>query len=207
MISLVTAAADTALLTIEQMRAAAGLAAGDQSKDTALEECGEAVAAAIARACGVEAAGATPPTLRQEEVEETLRIGSGVAELVLARRPVVEVATVVEAGVELGEDDYEILAASGILRRISSDETTCWAKGRIVATYTAGFDTVPADLRLAASKLFASFWSESGRDGNLKRVRIEGVSEREYWVPPTTDPAIPQDILDLLRPYTNTTIG
>lgn len=38
-------------------------------------------------------------------------------------------------------------------------------------------------------------------DRNLRREKIEGVIEREYWVGPTSDPAIPQEIMDLIGPY------
>ena len=33
----------------------------------------------------------------------------------------------------------------------------------------------------------------------LRRVRVEGVSEREYWVDPTKDSVVPADVMDILE--------
>ena len=205
MLTVSSPAADPTLLTIAELRSAAGVS--DQSQDAALTLIGEEVSLAIARACGIAQAGATIPTLRSETIVETQRLESGPQAIVLSRRPVTAVSSVVEDGETLTGSDYEFDGASGLLYRLDSDERTCWAIGKVVVTYIAGFSTVPPDLRRAAMKMVTEMWATVSRDPNLKRVRIEGVSEREYWVAPTTDPLVSAEVMDLLAPYRNHWIG
>ncbi len=48
-------------------------------------------------------------------------------------------------------------------------------------TYTAGFTTLPGDLKVAAARLMLELYSENARDPNIKREKVEGVGETEYW--------------------------
>jgi molecular chaperone DnaK (HSP70) len=78
-----------------------------------------------------------------------------------------------------------------------SQETTA----STVVVYSAGYATVPDDLKYAAIKFVQGELSNSARDPSLKRLKIEGVSEREWWVPdnPTKDSIVPPDVMDILR--------
>lgn len=204
-LTVTSAADDRSLLTLDALRAATGVATGRADELRAL---GAAVAQTITRFCGIRAGGATPPTLRAETLTETFRLDDAPQRLVLARRPILSVTSVTEAGEALTLDtDYEIESAPGMLLRLCGDAPSCWRCGKIVVVYSAGWSTVPEDLALAASKLASLLWQEAGRDPNLKRVRIEGVSEREYWVPPSSDPLIPQEIAELLGAYCNASQG
>lgn len=205
MLTIVTPAPDPSLLTIAELRAAAGVA--DQSSDAALILIGQEASLAIARACGVAQAGTSIPTLRAEIVAETVRLHTARQAVVLSRRPVSAVASVTEDGDSLVVADYEVDSASGLLYRLDSDKRVHWDPTKVVVTYTAGFAVVPPDLRRATMKMVTDMWSTAGRDPNLKRVRIEGVSEREFWVAPTTDPLVPAEVMDLLAPYRNHWIG
>jgi hypothetical protein len=195
---------DRLLLTDAEIAAAIPNVAGP-----VLAKLNARVSAAIVRACHVAAAGAIPPTLRLEEVVDTYRLKSHQKALILSRRPVVSVTSLVEGSTTLAEDvDFEVEADAGLLYRLSGDERVCWSSGKVVMTYSAGWATVPDDLRLAAEKLAQVFHSEGGSGGSgLKRESIPGVIEREWWVGPSDDPAIPQEILDLLGPYTNHWVG
>lgn len=205
MLTVTSPAADPTLLTIAELRAAAGVQ--DQTQDAALALIGEEVSAAIARACGVAQSGIIAPTLRQETIVETLRLEEGRKAIVLSRRPVSAIAAVVEGVETLAGPDYEFDGAGGLLYRLDSDERTYWPPCRVVVTYVAGLATVPPDLRRAAMKMVTEMWATSSRDPNLKRVRIEGVSEREYWVAPAADPLVSAEVMDLLGPYRNHWIG
>jgi hypothetical protein len=199
-LAVTTPAPDLSLLTIEELRKATGV--GDNSEDADLEALGRRVAAAIARECKVSAAGVTPPTLRQETLTEIFRPTDAFDELLLARRPIVSVVSIVEDLATLQAADYEIVADAGYIRRLCDDRVTLWSAEKITVVYAAGWDVVPDDLSLAAAKLAAVFWTEGRKiDPSLKRVKIEGISEREYWVPPTSDPAIPREVCDLLRDF------
>lgn len=201
-LAVTTAASDTGLLTLAELRAAVGVeGTGD---DAALRVLGGRVADLIARACKVPSAGVTLPTLRLETVTDTFRLEVGrLQRLTLSRRPIVSVSSVTEAGTVLEATDYEIEAANGILLRLVSDLPAWWNCGKIVVAYQAGWATVPADLKAMAAKLAMILWSETARDPSLKRVRIDGVSEREYWVGPADDPLMPAEILQGLAPYMN----
>lgn len=209
MLTVTTAASDRTLLTIEDARTAAGIA--DNSRDVDLNKLRARVSAVIVQACRVASDGITPPTLRKETLTQVFRQSTcssfRIAALVLARRPLVSITSVTEDGTLLAAADYEYDAAAGLLYRLSSDVRIVWTAAKITVVFVAGWDTVPDDLTLAATKLATTFWLEGGRDPNLRKVQVEGVGLREYWVPPTTDPAIPTEVLDLLGPYMNQWIG
>ncbi len=202
MLTVTTEAADRSLLTLAELRAATGVASG---RDDELRELGAAVSSAIVGACNVRAAGATPPTLRLETLTETFRLDATRRLLVLARRPIVEIVSVTESDVALTSDEYEAETASGLLRRLCDDRTSQWWAVKIVVVYRAGWATVPDNMRRAAQRLARAMWAEDqpGRDPNLKRAKVEGVGEREWWVGAASDPAIPADVLDLLADYIN----
>lgn len=126
--------------------------------------------------------------------------------LVLSRRPIVSVVSVTENDTALATDDYEIEVASGMLRRLSSGTETCWPCGKIVVVYTAGWATVPDDLKLAASRMAAHLWTEHD-DPYLKRESIPGVIDREWWVEASSGLAIPREVTELLGPYINHVVG
>lgn len=206
MLTVATQATDRGLLTIPELRAAAGVA--DNSRDTELTVLGNRVAAAIAHVCNVARDGAVPPTLRLETVSEQFRFAEGLKpdRLVLSRRPVVSITSVVEDSVEVEAEDYELDAAGALLLRLCDDSPSSWGC-KVVVAYQAGWDEVPHDLRLAAAKLATSFWTEAGRDPSLKRVEVEGIGSKEFWVSPKDDPLVSGEILDLLAPYVNASIG
>lgn len=184
------------MLTLAERRAAAGLAVGDNSKDAILNPLGNYVDAMITKACKVEASGVIPPTLRLESVVEAFQFKSAQNGLFLARTPVVAVTAVTEAGSELSSDDWE-LDGRGLYRSTGSERTT-WSVGDVSVSYSAGFATVPDDLKYAAIKFMQAELSQGSRDPLLKRKKIEGVSEYEYWVDPTKDSVIPADVMDIL---------
>lgn len=200
--SITTINTERALLTEAEAR----LAIGDASTDVI--DLIARVSAMIVRACNVRSAAATPPTLRSEAVSDTFRLKSSQDVLVLSRRPVTVISSVVENGTTLDAEDYDLEAESGLLKRLSDDAETCWPACKIVVSYTAGWETVPDDLKVAAMKLAAALHSEGARaDPGLKRESIPGVIDREWWVGPSDDPLIPAEVMDLLAPYRNRWIG
>lgn len=201
MFTVTTPASDKTLLTAAELRDAVGVT--DNSKDSQLAAIGASVALSIARYCNVSASGVTEPTLRSETITETWRLGGCVDFLIPARRFVSSITSVTVNGAVIAADGYEIDPATSIIYRLADDVRTQWEAGKIVIVYVAGFSTVPSDLKTAAAKFVSEIYSTGTRDPNLKRLKIEGVSEREYWVPPTTDPLISQEVADLLFAYRN----
>jgi hypothetical protein len=194
-----SAASDTSLLSIAELRAAAGVTGS--GSDAKLAILGAQVSLSIAAQCGVAADGFNPATLLSESCSEVFRLYSDSASIRLARRPVSAIAAIVENDETLDAADYELDRASGLLRRLCDDSLSKWPCGKITVTYTAGYSSAPADLKLAASKLVTSLNSETARDPSLKREDIPGVREVEYWVAPSDDPLLSDDIRDLIAPY------
>ena len=67
--------------------------------------------------------------------------------------------------------------------------------------YVAGWDVVPPDLRYAAIRFNKTEIAQEGRpDSTLRRLKIEGVSEREWYVAAnaTTPDSVPTDVMDIL---------
>lgn len=177
-----TPAADRKLLSAEEMRLAAGLASTDASRDADLDRLNLAISDRIALECAVSGDGVHPPTLLRETVVETVRVQRASAMLVLARRFIAAVATVTIDGEAVDAGGYEVEAGAGMLRRLRNGCVVPWACGAVVVTYQAGFAAVPADLALAASTAMQEQWSAANRDPLLKRDRVEGVGEQEFWV-------------------------
>jgi hypothetical protein len=196
-LSITTAASDRTLLSRAEQRDAVG--ASDAKRDAELAVIEARVAAAIAVACGLPRAGASPLTLRAETVAATWRLSSPSAVLAVTSRPIVSVSSLTVDGTELATTDYEIDHGAGMIRRLSGDDYTEWSCGKVVMTAVVGWSDVPQELKLAAAKFMAAEWTQGARDPMLKRVSIDGISEREYWVDPTKDSTIPAEVMDILR--------
>lgn len=206
MFEVITPAASRALLTASELRAAAGLAADDESQDARLADLGARVADTIARFCRVADDGVNPPSLLSEVCAETLRFREGRSAIVLRRRFITAVAAVSEDGVGLGAGSWQINKASGILERIRNDRVIAWSASKIVVQYSAGFATVPSDLKQASEMFLRQMHSQMTRDPLVRRERTDGVGDVEYWVG-SIDAAngapFPSDVASLLTPYVN----
>lgn len=192
-------AADINLLTLEELRAAVGLASGDDSQDEKLETLGKRVSSMITAACRVAKDGSNPPTLLLEGCTESFRLKCSQPALYLSRRPVYQMISVTEAGTALDQDvHYEVELASGKLTRLSGDDVTCWPAGRIVIEYDAGYATVPEDLKAIAAQLAGGYWADDGVDPMEKRLSIPGIVDIERWVDADANPQMPSDVMQAL---------
>lgn len=212
--TVVTPAADPSLLTIEQLRVAAGLAAGDASRDAELTELGARVSADIAAACQIRGDGVHVPTLRSEAVREVFRQRGCDDLLFLARRFISDLTLVTEVGTALVAEDTDLDAEAGLLQRISGTRTLTWLRGEAVVEYTAGFETVPPDLVGAAMDLARLRLSADARDPLVKGESVEIPDVRtvrqDYWVgavPGSTAGPVPADILAKLSLYINVAVA
>lgn len=198
MLTVGTPNTDRSLLSIAELRAAAGLAVGDASRDTELQTLGDYTAAVITAECNVARSGAIPPTLRLEHVVETFRYPTPRAGAVsLVRWPVVSITSVTEATSALGLGDYEVDESQ--LFRVSSGDRIRWGIGTIVVAYDAGWQVVPADLKYAATKFVQDELSRGSRDRYLRARIVPGVLEQQWWVDPTKDSMIPPEVRDMLE--------
>lgn len=195
MLTIVTENTDRLLLTRAEIAAVV-----PESDNAALDALNARVSALIVKACNVARAGATPPTLRLESVSDTFRLKSLQDVLMLSRMPVVSFASLTEAGVSLTEGtDYECDRSAGLLYRLSGTERSSWACGTIVVSYSAGWQTVPHELRELACKLATMIASEGGRDASLGAMEIPGVISETYRFGRPDDPLVPAEIMEGLQ--------
>lgn len=212
-LTITTPATDTQLLTIGEMRIAAGVE--DASTDANLSALGLRIAADIAAECNIATGAGASATLRRETVTEILRGGVYADEIVLRRRHEVSIDSVVEDGTTLDSDDYIVDAESGILHRLENDEPVCWQATKVTIVYAAGFDTVPQDLKDAATEFFRSAWLAGKRDplARSEKTDIPGVMAREtqYWVGSvpgqSNEGAVPDTIDGKLKRFRNGVAG
>jgi hypothetical protein len=199
MFQVLTPASDLSLLTIEELRVAIGLASDDVSQDEKLETLGKRVSSIITAACQVVKDGISPPTLLLEGCIDMYRLKCGQQAIYLSRKPVYQMVAVSASGSLLTQDvDYEVDAASGKLIRLSGDNETCWAAGKLEVQYDAGYDPVPEDLKAIAAQLAGGYWADDGIDPMEKRVSVPGVIDVERWVDANADGQMPKEIMQRL---------
>ncbi len=212
------------LLTTAEARSALGIT--DGSRDADLTRLVSRISAVIFRACKIATDGVHPPTLLSEGVTETFRMqhsmhplygghgqmllnGSHLStHLQLSRRRVSEITSVTQDGTVLADTDYEVEPAAAILYRLGLSTDlywrTSWSQGVIVVEYTAGFTTVPEDLKMAAETWLRTLWRDGYQtpgaftDPLMKREEIPGVRIWERWVDPTKSPMLPEEVVSVL---------
>lgn len=185
-LQVLTPATDLALLTAAELRAAAGLAAGNTTHDTQLAALGlEAAEWIAADILDIRSAGGRVPTVLAEELRETFAPAYRGCELVLARRFLSDV-TVSENGVALVEDtDFVVHDDRGVLERVSSGYRAAWAVAPIVVEYTAGFEngspsSVPPAIRAVASDYVGLRYSIAGRDPMVRSETVDDIDSVTY---------------------------
>lgn len=185
-LQVITPATDVSLLTAAELRAAAGLAADNTTKDTQLAALGlEAAEWVAADILDIRSAAGRAPTVVAEAVRETFAPAWRGYELILARRFISEV-TVTENGIALVEDtDFTVHDDRGVLERVSSGYLISWYVGRVVVDYTAGFangspSLVPAAIKAVASDYVALRYSTVGRDPMVRSETTEGLDSFTY---------------------------
>lgn len=214
--SITTSASDLKLLSIAEMRAALNIQ--DNSKDSELNTLNSRISAVIARECKVRVDGSTPPTLKLEIIKETFT-NFYKSRIILSRKPIVSIVSLIENETTLVLDtDFIINKSNGILQRIDSSGNEVFWGGwfscgdLITIDYTAGWNTVPDDLKLAAVKLAQDYWADSQKSSgsDLREVELPGVIRKVYQTQNVSNSninALPQDVMDLLSPYINHRYG
>lgn len=200
-------AGDTRLLTPEEILAAVG----DESADPeVLDTLNLRISAALARACKIRiglvpdesAPHMSKATLRAETIVEQITFHQALRSLPLSRRPVTQIVSVSEGSGELDPSAYAFDASSGLLYRVNAQWQTAWQCQQVTVNYVAGWDVVPDELKMAISTWAAELWLSSKKsDPGLRRLAIPGIIDQEWWVGSNKDPAIPQEIMDLIAPF------
>ncbi|UZE46982.1 phage head-tail connector protein [Rhodopseudomonas sp. P2A-2r] len=186
MLTVITAAESYDIATLAAVKAALGITG--TAEDLTLPPLISRASAAIATACN--------RVLVEETVEETVRDAR--CGIMLQRYPVTSVTTVTEDGTGLVPADYEADLGCGIIERLRSDSVGCWARGRTVIRYRAGYtlETMPPDIVQALVMVVAQFRSQAARDPLLRAEETTDVERLEWQV--GIDDGIPASVRALL---------
>lgn len=202
-------ASDRTLISLEEAKVALGITG--TGEDASLGILIESISDAIAQDCRVAMAGNVPPTLRAETLVETLRVEGRQSAILTSRRFIdPEAVSIVEAGSDLADGEFEVDASAGMITRLISDRAACWACGKIVVTYTAGFDVVPTDLKRAVVLALREQRAGDTHDPLLKREDVDGLGEQEFWIGGLAKAgggAFSVQVSEMLAPYRATAIG
>lgn len=183
MILVTQPAIDRAILTIEQLRIAAGLASDDTSKDPELEALGLTLTDWLAAYSGMATDGVHPATFKRETIRQTNLSAAMQGSLILSRRPVLEISSATCNGNLLDSATYVLDGAAGLLWRLYGDySTTSWGVGLYVTEYEAGYDTVPAFVSELIGDMVSYKWQAAGATPQVKRKEIVDITVTDYWV-------------------------
>lgn len=108
---------------------------------------------------------------------ETLRVFTPIADLILARFPVVDVTGLTVDGGQVNLlKDVEVDKENGLIRRLTSKgRYQCWPVSTAIIEYQAGFSEIPADVQAAVMSICTDMWSARGRDPGLKQISIGSI--------------------------------
>lgn len=136
---------------------------------------------------------------------ETQRDCWGKEELILEGFPIVTITSIVEDGVTLDNDEFEVDADAGLIYRLDDDFRICWQGDKVVVTYSAGYDlldAVPRDLERAVIEMIKLQYFGAQRDPLARSVDVPGVMSKTYWVGTIGDNgALPPSVTALLDPF------
>ncbi|KMO15778.1 hypothetical protein [Methylobacterium indicum] len=220
-LTVLTAATEKRLTTVERARAMLGFAAADDiAVGMMLDQASSLIAQFCRRPFGVE-------TLRERP--SLLRDCGG---LVLSRDPVVEVISVTRGTDDvLAPADYEIDASGKVLYLLQDGQRcgspnwcfdhNCHPDGRgfgLTVEYRAGYtlpggdaeSTLPPDVERAAIMSVSTMLSSRGRDPLLKSENVMGMGSFTYATPAASTPAgglVNAEAQALLWPYVRAVLG
>ena len=103
--------------------------------------------------------------------------------LALSRFPVTDVASVVENDTTLDASDFELSPLAGVMTRLRNDNPWPWRYGKVVVTYTAGYQSVadlPSGIERAALLLVQYYRDNVGHEAFLRSEDIPGVRSVSY---------------------------
>lgn len=130
--------------------------------------------------------------------------------IILSRRPVASITSIVEDGTTLDAADYEFDATTGFVWRLDDDERISWPAVKAVVTFVAGYElltTLPRDIERAVLALIKRTAFGRTRDPMAKAEEVAGIGRTEYWVGnvPGSN-GMPAEAVALLDPHREVTI-
>lgn len=173
MLTIITPSASEALVTVDRVKNELSLTGEDV--DARIEDLIEEASSLLAAYCNRDGFGA-------EDVRQTERISRGAERIFLERNVEPEITLITVGDAELAPTDYEV--DGSFLYRLSGDARICWAAGKVVIDYSAGFELpgeAPVALSRAALDLVVGMYRGTGRDTGVRSEQVEGVGQTTYF--------------------------
>lgn len=184
--------------------------------DAALKRMLNRVTSEICSFLNIPAADDGSRCMGKEVIEETLWrspwLRSTGDQIVLSRRPIVSIDSVVVGDTTIASDGYELDAAAGILKRVWSPTAFGFSTtpaSQTIITYTAGWTlpgddpddyTMPPEIEGAALSLINLAISQRSRDPTVKSQWITDIERLDFWVGAIGENgSIPPEIADKLQ--------
>lgn len=200
-----TEATSKDMTTVDQMKTELSITGVDAARDAKILTLIHQASADIVGYIGRDVA--------QETITATWRLAAAnclsaesVEALIIPRRPVVSITSVVEDGTTLTTDDWELDKQTGLLYRLDGDdERQDWLRAKIVVVFVAGYEMLPDlpdDLERACIELVKAMWFALERDPRVKAIDTPGVLSEQFWIGGVGESGnIPPDIAKRLDPY------
>lgn len=210
LLTVVTAAEQTALTTVQAFKDEMGITTADE--DVWIEAQINRMSAAICSYIDVPAATNGTRTLGRETLSERFRYSE--CKIVLARVPVSSIVSVTDFSAEIVDPaEYELDGATGFLWRLTTgtpNNRISWTTENTIV-YQAGYllpgqdgRDLPYDIEDAALSMMKSARASRTRDPLVKSLEVYDVESVSYWVGSTgsnSSGGLPPDIAAKLDPY------
>lgn len=215
MLTVLTGATKTDLTTLAAVKSELGITDGQDNEWLTIQI--QVASQMVVDYLNVMAADDGSVTIGQETLVETFRVhhsrylsrrldSERTQYLILSRRPVTSITSVVQDGLTLDPSEYEVDGA-GALKHLSSDRPTDWNGNKVVVTYAAGWllpgqsgRNLTPDIESATIGLVKAAWYARKRDPNLKEENIPGVLQVSYFYrSPEPGAPLPEEIAQKLN--------
>jgi hypothetical protein len=185
---------DVQLMALQDAKDELNIAQSDTSSDIELQAKIDTIQSALERFTG-------GPIINRQIVER-VEITSRLRTLVLLKRPLVSVQSIVSvaSGAALSTADLDLDTNSNIIRRKLGLPFVIWWYGTVIVTYTAGWGTsAPPAFNEAARIIIGHQWAT--QRGPAVRPNMDEGSPPDSVLIPGTSYAIPRRAWELLLPY------
>lgn len=217
MLTVTSAAATTALTTLETVKTALSVSADteDEFIERQIDGITSRIVSEIIRA--MPAVDGTR-TIGLETLSQQYRLKARQTSLVIGRwvpQMPVTILSITEDDTVLETTDYEFNGGEGVLIRLSEDRPICWSASKVVVSLTAGWllpgDTgrnLPQNIEDAAIELIKLARFNRTRDPTLRQENIlEGLYSYQLFAPSDAPGGIPENVAALLAPYCLPVVG
>ncbi|UPY35501.1 hypothetical protein [Sediminicoccus sp. KRV36] len=151
----------------------------------------------------------------RETIQELFRPEAPLRNLILSRRPIASITSIVADGTTLvSGTDFEVDQRAALIHRLVSDQRTYWSERKITVVYISGYILpdvgsgvdLPADIQRACILAVASAHLGRGRDAMVRSESAQDVGLVSYLDPRAEALGLPPQVAGMLQPYVQVTI-